>query len=281
MPRQVIPRDSVTLQQAIDLHNKAKISGQEPPHFVDKNGQRFYVDRRGKSSGGGQYLRNLGAKLATEAARKAQKKGQTPTLEHYIEAFNGNVELATALYKNEKENLKKLYGFTDSDIYDLDHINSMASGGVHHSRNLRPQEKSQNRSEGARQLSDKAIQSLNVPGNIVDFLRLQGPQPNSELRDIIASDAQMRANNGSMTLNTILTKANMPALGGFKQDNRKPTTTATSKPEQPASKPVQQPYRPPQLPVTPVMDLAKPVMTFMGAAAAITTSLMGFDLQFK
>lgn len=128
---------------------------------------------------------------------------------------------------------------------------------------------------------DAGVPIGNDAQNVIPLGELEHDEAHREGDAVQDALKRMGFSNGSANLNTILTKANMPALGGFKQDNRQPTTTATSKPEQPASKPVQQPYRPPQLPVTPVMDLAKPVMTFMGAAAAITTSLMGFDLQFK
>ena len=162
------------LLEAIQIHNEAKRTGSPIPHFIDKDGRLSYLDRRGASSGGGQYFRDLGAKLATEARRKALKTDQTPTKAMYVEAYGA--ENGLKLYNEEQSKLKNIYSNNDSRVNDVDHIHSMASGGVHHSRNLRSQPLADNRADGARGLSERQKRDLLLADNPQDQIRLQGPE---------------------------------------------------------------------------------------------------------
>tara|TARA_R100001463_G_scaffold105841_2_gene160390 strand:- start:12 stop:809 length:798 start_codon:yes stop_codon:yes gene_type:complete len=162
-----------TLIEATLLHNEAKRLKQPIPHFRDETGALHYIDRRGKSSGGGQYFRDLASKLQTEATRKALKTYQTPTLQMYIDEFG--YKKGAELYSEEIKKRQAIYKSTDSSTHDVDHIHSMASGGVHHSRNLRSQPLGDNRSDGARGLPLEAKNALMLADNPRDQIKLQGP----------------------------------------------------------------------------------------------------------
>ena len=187
-----------SIEEAIQIHNKAKELGAPIPHFFDENGILHYVDRRGKQAGGDQYFRNLGAKLSAEAKRKALKNKRTPTHDLYVRKFGEKT--GTELFKQEQIDLKQIYTNTPTATHDVDHINSMASGGVHHSRNLRPQESSLNRSEGARGLSADQKNALMLADDVEDHISLQGPRVIAATRDQIASKNMPRAFNRSSVL---------------------------------------------------------------------------------
>ena len=190
------PKPSV--KEAIQIHNKAKELGTPIPHFFDENGILFYLDRTGRQAGGNQYFRNLGAKLSAEAKRKALKNKRTPTHDLYVRVYGDKT--GTELFKQEQIDLKRIYTNTPTATHDVDHINSMASGGVHHSSNLRPQESSLNRSEGARGLSADQKNSLMLADDVEDQIRLQGPRLIDSTRDQIASKNMPRAFNRSSVL---------------------------------------------------------------------------------
>ena len=163
-----------SLIEATLLHNEAKRLKQPIPHFKDESGALHYIDRRGKSSGGGQYFRDLASKIQTEVTRKALKTKQTPTKEMYIEIYGP--KNGPELYRQEVKKRRAIYMSTDSNTHDVDHMDSMASGGVHHSRNLRSQPKSENRSDGARRLSKEAKNAMMLADNPRDQIKLQGPE---------------------------------------------------------------------------------------------------------
>ncbi len=190
------PRPSI--DEAVKIHKLAQELGQPIPHFFDDDGVLFYLDRNGKKAGGNQYFRNLGAKLSAEAKRKALKNKRTPTLDLYTRVYGEKT--GTDLYKTEQAKLKHIYTTTPTATHDVDHINSMASGGVHHSRNLRPQESALNRSEGARGLTPEAKNALMLADDVEDQIRLQGPPVISRIRDQIASNHMPRAFNRASVL---------------------------------------------------------------------------------
>ena len=170
--RQVLPFPSSNRdkQNALKKHQEAQRRGLPIPHFKKKDGSIHYFDNKGN----GQYhFNDLATKLANEAARKANKTASKPTLEHYIEAYGS--KLGKQLFDAEQKALKKAYRHTPSATHDVDHINSSADGGVHHSRNLRAQNKSTNRSEGARGLTPDQKVALNQASTPQDQIRLQGP----------------------------------------------------------------------------------------------------------
>ena len=179
--RNIVPKGN--LKDAVKIHNDAKASGKLIPHFKDGEGKLHYIDRRGKSSGGGQYFRNLGGKLKTEAGRRATKLGATPTKAMYIEEY-GTLD-GTRLYDEEQKRLKNIYDNTPSATHDVDHINSLNDGGVHHSGNLRMQNSGNNRSDGARGLSKGQKNAIMLADDPKNQIKLQGPKMKPRLRQSI------------------------------------------------------------------------------------------------
>lgn len=169
--RQVLPFPSSNRdkQNALKKHQEAQRRGLPIPHFKKKDGSIHYFDNKGN----GYRFNDLATKLANEAARKANKTASKPTLEHYTEAYGS--KLGKQLFDAEQQALKKAYRHTPSATHDVDHINSSADGGVHHSSNLRAQNKSNNRSQGARGLTAEQKIALKQADNPKDQIRLQGP----------------------------------------------------------------------------------------------------------
>ena len=201
-----------SIEEAIKIHNLAKKLKQPIPHFFDEDGILFYLDRTGKQAGGRQYFRNLGAKLSAEAKRKALKNKRTPTHDLYVKVYGDKT--GTELFKQEQLDLKQIYTNTPTATHDVDHINSMASGGVHHSRNLRPQESSLNRSEGARGLNVDQKNALMLADDVEDHIRLQGPAVTAAMRDQITSKVMPRAFNRASVLRKAGRVLNAPLIGG-------------------------------------------------------------------
>ena len=161
------------------LHLKAKQEGKRIPYFI-KDGDPtniHYFDNKGKGKLG---LNNLNTKLTNEAGRAANKKNLTPTLAMYIEEFGE--ETGKALHKIEYDKVKAIYKANNPMSHDVDHIISQADLGVHGSRNLRSQELTINRSEGARgrvvpkKKYERWKTDLMVGAAPKDYIRLQGPE---------------------------------------------------------------------------------------------------------
>ena len=118
--------------------------------------------------------------------------------------------------------------------------------------------------------------SAGGPSNAPWNLGLMTPEENLRKGDfqgagyryepLIQSDGGAR-----LDINAILTKANMPALGGFQEEESKPMTLpggSTFKP--PQLEGMSQEYVPQDLPITPKEDLSKQVMqTALGIAGGI------------
>ena len=187
--RQILPFPTTfkdRLKAQID-HQTARDKNLPIPHFIKDDGTLHYWDNKG---GGKLGLNNLGIKLSNEAKRLAKKKGATPTLEMFTEAYGE--KLGKQLFNREKLKLKQIYTTTPSSTHDIDHINSMASGGVHHSSNLRMQNNSRNRSEGARGLTPYQRTSLMLTSTPQDQIRIQGPQVTPRRRQQILQGATPR-----------------------------------------------------------------------------------------
>jgi hypothetical protein len=161
------PRDK---QNAIKKHKEAKKRGLPIPHFKKKDGSVHYLDNKGN---GRLMFNDLATKLANEAGRRANKLNAKPKLEHYVEAYGQ--KLGTQLFQAEQAKLKKIYKNTPSKTHDVDHANSLADGGVHHSSNLRMQNSGKNRSEGQRQLPAPARVGLMQASTPQEQVRMAGP----------------------------------------------------------------------------------------------------------
>lgn len=90
-----------------------------------------------------------------------------------------------ALYDQEQVALKGVYKKNNPLFQDVDHINSQADGGVHASRNLRSQDLSLNRSEGARKFPKFKQAFLGTNVSPQDYPKLHGPWPAEEMRNNI------------------------------------------------------------------------------------------------
>lgn len=171
------PTTQAERQAAKELHLKARADGSDIPYFIKTDGSVHYLDNKG----GGKFgFNDLGTKLANEAARQAKKRSSMPTLEMYIDVFGSDT--GPQLFEQERQKLKNIYKFTDSSKFDVDHINSSADGGVHHSRNLRMQNASRNRSEGARGLTPEVKTGLNLVDDPRTQIAMQGPDLTAKQR---------------------------------------------------------------------------------------------------
>ena len=119
------------------------------------------------------------------AERRARQLQGTATQEMFIEAF-GN-KTGKERYSSYKKALDKIYKYTDPSKFDVDHISSLKYTPVHHPRNMRLQNSSRNRSEGARELSQHLKEMLLLANNIEDQIRLQGPATTPFLRQKLLS----------------------------------------------------------------------------------------------
>ena len=147
MPKPTTPEAK---RLALEFHNKQVQRNRPIPHFYDEEGNRFYVDRNGK---GDQYFRNSGSKQKSVAARSERLKAATPTLADYQAGYPNNPELAKELFDTEQAEVSAIYAANDPDFDDVDHIHSAKDGGRNMAYNMRSQNSSINRSEGARNLT--------------------------------------------------------------------------------------------------------------------------------
>lgn len=187
--RQILPYPTSPSERAAAkrAHIQAIEQGKPIPHFKDEKNKLHYFDNKG---GGRLMLNNLGTKLRNEANRRAAKKNLTPSEADYIDVW-GN-DKGRQLYKNEQAKLKKIYTVTPTATHDVDHINSQADGGVHHSRNLRMQNSSRNRSEGQRGLTAEQKNALMVGNTPKEHIALQGPQMTPQQRQSLLRQPSMQ-----------------------------------------------------------------------------------------
>ena len=173
------PKTKEDRLKALLIHKAAKEKGERIPYFTGKvdPSDVHYFDNKGKGKFG---LNDLNIKLKNEASRAALKKQLTPTLQHYQSAWGP--EKGQALYDEEQLALRGIYKKNNPLFQDVDHINSQADGGVHASRNLRSQDLSANRSEGARKFPKFKQQLLGTNVKPEEYPRLHGPWPAEEMR---------------------------------------------------------------------------------------------------
>jgi hypothetical protein len=176
------PKTKEEKLKALLIHKAAKEKGERIPYFTGKvdPSDVHYFDNKGKGKFG---LNDLNIKLKNEASRAALKKNLTPTLENYTNAWG--MDQGKALYDQEQVALKGVYKKNNPLFQDVDHINSQADGGVHASRNLRSQDLSLNRSEGARKFPKFKQAFLGTNVSPQDYPKLHGPWPAEEMRNNI------------------------------------------------------------------------------------------------
>lgn len=173
---QVLPFPTTSQERldAIELHKQAVLNKQPIPYFIKEDGTTHYIENKGKKRGRRTYgFNDLATKLRNEANAKAKKKSLTPTLDHFTEIFGE--ERGPKMYEVEQERLKHIYRVTPTATHDVDHIASKADKGPHHSRNLRAQQSSRNRSEGQRGLTERQRADNLIGPDPKTHIAMQGP----------------------------------------------------------------------------------------------------------
>ena len=162
--------------------------GQRQEDLVYK-GKRYFLDNKGNNT---WRLRSRSSHSRQGAKRRAQQRNATIPKDVYVQALG--FEAGTVRYNEDQARLQQIWGTRGQPGFDIDHINSLNDGGFEHPRNLRRQNSSRNRSDGARNLSMEARQALNLHAdNPVDHVRLQGPNPSPRVRaQIINGSAHIR-----------------------------------------------------------------------------------------
>jgi len=154
--------------------------------YINKSGE--LMDAGWKTAGFGKGLMetkpfNPAKRKAASGARRAREKAASYSIDDYIEVYGD--KLGPELFGIHKELVEKVYRAAEEG-FDVDHIASLAAGGTHHPLNLRIQNASRNRSEGARYLSDDILNLLGLAQTKADQLRMAAyPQPTPKMRQKI------------------------------------------------------------------------------------------------
>lgn len=198
------PKDKAARDKAIQAHLQSRSQGGQMHYFVKDDGSLHYIDNKGSGKYGFNDLAN---KLHNEAKRRAKKLDSTPTLEDYLHVF-GDVN-GPKLFEEEQQRLREIYKNANTIINDVDHIDSLGQGGLHYSRNLRELLSSENRSDGARHITDKMRNTLLLAQDKRDQIALQGPDVPPELRNLNTLAQRMREPQtllrGAMEVATLMT----------------------------------------------------------------------------
>ena len=192
-----LPTDKADLATTKDLHLKFKAKGEAVPYFKDSEGRLFYWDNKGK----GRYsLKNLGDKYAENDAYRSRKLAATATEADYKKAWG---KLGKEMMAIEKRTVRDIYR-NNKLGQDVDHIQSLKSGGVHHSNNLRSISAQENRSRGNQDIGSKAKTNLMIGDTPMDTIKLQGPRPTSEIvSKILGQETKLTGKNKAIRLKQV------------------------------------------------------------------------------
>ena len=192
-----LPTDKADLATTKDLHLKFKAKGEAVPYFKDSEGRLFYWDNKGK----GRYsLKNLGDKYAENAAYRSRKLAATATEADYQKAWG---KLGKEMMAIEKRTVRDIYR-NNKLGQDVDHIQSLKSGGIHHSNNLRSISSQENRSRGNQDIGSKAKTNLMIGDTPMDTIKLQGPRPTSEIvSKILGQETKLTGKNQTIRLKQV------------------------------------------------------------------------------
>lgn len=188
MPQSLVPEEirSKYIQEGLTL----RASGEKQPD-LEYGGRSYYLDNKGN---GNYRLRDRASKYFNEGTRRANKFNATPKLSDFTEAYGP--KLGKIQYAIYREQMKRIYGSVGTPNMDVDHINSLASGGIEHPKNFRRLNSTQNRSDGARVLSPQQKNGLMLANNVRDQIRLQGPSMTPLQRQMFLS--RQAIHNGGM-----------------------------------------------------------------------------------
>ena len=227
------PKDKASKDKAVADYLESRRNGGAMHYFVKDDGSIHYLDNKGN----GYRFNDLANKLHNEAKRRARKLDSTPSLNDYVEVF-GSVN-GTKLFETEQQRLREIYKNANTAINDVDHIDPLGQGGLHYSRNLRELLSSENRSDGARHITDEMRNALLLAQDRRDQIALQGPEVPPELLNLNALAQRMREPQtflrGAMEVAAFMTdssplgQATDVAVQGFDAFVDEPVRLATGK----------------------------------------------------
>lgn len=168
------PQTQSEREAALAAHMFAIENDLQRPQFINENGTIHRWDPKGKTKDGRtRYgLIQTDLKLQRNARDRARRLDGALTVSDFEAAWPGK---GSALYAAEKNKLDQIYKETE-DYEDVDHIWSLASGGLHASANLRALLAEQNRAEGDRGEPSPLMQTAYMLArDKLDQVRLQGP----------------------------------------------------------------------------------------------------------
>lgn len=179
MPKSPVPQEirDPYIQQGIELRKQGKT---QPD--LEYNGVKYFLDNKGEKWGGWR-LRNRGSHSAQGSKRRANLRKAVPTKEDYQRIYGKRK--GAYLYADYKKEMSRIWSSRGTPGMDVDHMNSLASGGVEHPNNMRLQNSKQNRSEGARKMTKYQKTSMMVADSVPDQIKLQGPKPTPKQRQRI------------------------------------------------------------------------------------------------
>lgn len=196
MPESPVP------QEIRDAYRKEGLrlrkEGKRQPD-LEYNGVKYFLDNKGKNRG--WSLRNRGSHSAQVSKRRANKRDSVPTKEDYQRIYGKRK--GAYLYADYKKDMDRIGASRGTPGMDIDHMNSLASGGVEHPNNMRLQNSTKNRSEGARKMTKYQKTSMMVADNVPDQIKVQGPKPTPRQRQIIMAGG-VAAVNFTSSLSDVL-----------------------------------------------------------------------------
>ena len=177
--RSPVPDD---IRQAyIDEGLRLRAEGKSQPD-LEFGGQKYFLDNKGEKWGGWR-LRNRGSHSAQGSKRRAMQRDAVPTKQDYQEVYGKR--RGAQLFQQYKKDMARIWATRGTIRMDVDHMNSLASGGIEHPLNLRLQESSRNRSEGARVLTPEQKNALMLADTKKDQISVQGPKTTPRQRQQI------------------------------------------------------------------------------------------------
>ena len=187
MPSSPVPQEirERYIQEGLDLRQQGK---SQPD--LEHNGQKYFLDNKGKNHGGWR-LRNRGSHSAQTSKRRANRREAVPQKEDYQRIYGKRK--GAYLYADYKKEMARIFSSRGTPGMDVDHMNSLASGGVEHPNNMRQLNGTRNRSEGARKMTPAQKNGLMVADSVDDQIKVQGPKTTPRMR--------MKIMNGSVKLN--------------------------------------------------------------------------------
>tara|TARA_B100001248_G_C27363622_1_gene447789 strand:+ start:298 stop:1017 length:720 start_codon:yes stop_codon:yes gene_type:complete len=192
-----LPTNKTDLAKTKELHIKFKNTESKVPYFKDSEGRLFYWDNKGK---GNYSLKNLGDKYAENAAYRSRKLAATATLADYEKAWG---KLGKEMMAIEKRAVRDIYR-NNKLGHDVDHIQSLKAGGIHHSNNLRSISAKENRARGSQDIGSKAKINLMIGDTPMDTIKLQGPKVTSDqMTQILKGETKLTGKNKTIRLKQV------------------------------------------------------------------------------